>query len=58
MSRVIYEPRCGMHIGAAAKAIAEQMLVTLVHAELGTMSLAGDREVWVEPEARTRRLGA
>jgi site-specific DNA-cytosine methylase len=34
----------------AARAIAEQMLVTLVHAELNTIALQGpDTPVWVEP---------
>jgi site-specific DNA-cytosine methylase len=38
----------------AAQAIAEQMLVTLVHADLDRMSLSGNLDVWVEPEATVR----
>lgn len=33
----------------AAEAIARQMLLTLVQADVGAFSLSGDREVWVEP---------
>lgn len=36
----------------AARAIAERMLVTLMHAALGAFSLSGDGAVWVQPEAR------
>ena len=34
----------------AARAIARQMLIALVHADMERMALSGDLEVWVEPE--------
>lgn len=35
---------------AASRAIAEQMLVTLVHSELERFAMSGDLDVWVAPE--------
>lgn len=35
---------------AAARAIAEQMLITLVHADLEQIAIAGGRDVWVDPD--------
>lgn len=40
---------------AAARAVAEQMLVTLVHADASAFALSGSLEVWVDPRTSAVR---